>query len=87
MDRMDSFSYGAEGGRDALPGLLGVLSKAIIPSSIATLPWLGSKAPGFAFCCTEEAAFPPSDGRCSSCVLPGTRGTHTLIRQICDHSV
>lgn len=32
-DRMDSFSYGAEGGRDALPGLLGVLSKAIIPSS------------------------------------------------------
>lgn len=61
---MDFISDGAERGRDALTGLLGVLSKAVIPSfSIATLPGLGSKAPGFVFCCTEEAASPPSDRR------------------------
>lgn len=38
VDHVDFFSCGAEGGRDALTGLLGVLSKAMIPSfSIATL--------------------------------------------------
>lgn len=37
-DRVDFFNYGAEGGRDALAGILGVLSKAMILSfSIATL--------------------------------------------------
>lgn len=37
---MDFFTYGAEGGRDALTGLLGGLRKAMIPSfSVATLPW------------------------------------------------
>lgn len=82
VDHVDFFSCGAEGGRDALTGLLGVLSKAMIPSfSIATLSWswLGSKAPGFAFCCAEEVAFPPSDGHsCSSCALPGIRAPTLL---------
>lgn len=89
-DHTDLFSYGAEGRRDALTGLLSGLSKAMVPSfSIATLPWswLGSKAPGFAVCCTEEAAFPPSGGHCSSCVLPGIRGTHTPVRQLWHHSI
>lgn len=37
VDHVDFFSCGAEGGRDALTGLLGVVSKAMIPSfSIAT---------------------------------------------------